>query len=314
MAPTTTALIIVAAVALSWWARRRRRSIITPTQWTQFDRDGYIVLRPDQVFASPHDDLLSLQQRMDDIMLGTCAEPPPYERMMMQLDSCTGVYADAGEQTLGYKGKTLRYRKIQNLDLDDLVMGLFLRRPCFAEACERVYGKGTPISSFRTMFFNKPCAPSAASSGGTHLPWHQDRWRFLDIDPLLNAYLALDPASPESGCVRLLPRSHTLGILNPSHHSAFLTEGQIECYCGAKAEASGAIVDLVLQPGEVALIHNWVVHSSGTNRTARARRALSVSYMDARTKLNEAEFGRFTGGELKSSGYPEGGTHFPQIF
>ena len=36
--------------------------------------------------------------------------------------------------------------------------------------------------------------------------------------------------------------------------------------------------------------------------------------MDARTHMSEAEFGQFTGGELKSSGYPEGGTSFPLVF
>ena len=309
-------LSLIAASALCFYARRRlrRRRIITDEQWHQFDRDGYCILAPEQVFASPADDLAMLQQRIDDIMLDACVERPPYEQMMMQLDSSTGDYADAGEQTLGFKGKTLRYRKIQNLDLDALVMA-YLRLPCFREACSRVYGEATPIASFRTMFFNKPSSHSSGQAGGTRLPWHQDRWRFLDIDPLLNAYLALDPATPESGCVRILPGSHKLGVLNPEHHSAFLTEEQIERHCGAEAEATpGAILDLRLAPGEVALIHNWVIHSSGVNRTARPRRALSVSYMDARTYISEAEFGQFTGGELKSSGYPEGGTSFPLVF
>jgi phytanoyl-CoA hydroxylase len=160
------------------------------------------------------------------------------------------------------------------------------------------------------MFFNKPMQHATGIAGGTALPWHQDRWRYLDRDPLLNAYLALDEATPAAGCVRLLPRSHRLGVINPAHHSAFLTDEQAAQLCGADA----LIIDLELRPGECALIHNWVIHSSGLNATARSRRALSVSFMDARTTLDDREFGGFLGGEHKSAGYPEGGMSFPLIF
>lgn len=62
------------------------------------------------------------------------------------------------------------------------------------------------------MFMNKPAGK------GTALPWHQDRWQHLDIDPLLTVYTALDPATAANGCVKVVPKSHKLGILNPDHH------------------------------------------------------------------------------------------------
>ena len=40
---------------------------------------------------------------------------------------------------MGWKGKTLAYRKIQNLEHDPLIME-YLRKPIFKEACEKVYG------------------------------------------------------------------------------------------------------------------------------------------------------------------------------
>ena len=106
------------------------------------------------------------------------------------------------------------------------------------------------------MFMNK------AAGKGTWLPWHQDRWRVLDTDPLLNVYLAIDAATPESGCMQVVPASHKLGVLNPAHHSAFLTDEQIAEHC-----EGGQAVDLPLAAGEVVLMHNWVIHSSGVNRT-----------------------------------------------
>ena len=113
-----------------------------------------------------------LQQEIDAIMLGTA--DVPYESIMMQLDSTTGSYADMGAQTLGHKGPSLNYRKIQNLDLDPVFMS-YMRAPLFRAACARLYGDGTPISSFRSMFFNKPAKAAGRESGGTVLPWHQDR-------------------------------------------------------------------------------------------------------------------------------------------
>ena len=258
-------LSLIAASALGFYARRRlrRRRIITDEQWHQFDRDGYCILA-EQVFASPADDLAMLQQRIDDIMLDACAERPPYEQMMMQLDSSTGDYADAGEQTLGFM-ENVALPQDTNLDLDagdGLPAAAVLSRGLLARLRRGNADRVVP----NHVFQQAPCH-SSGQAGGTRLPWHQDRWRFLDIDPLLNAYLALDPATPESGCVRILPGSHKLGVLNPEHHSAFLTEEHIERHCGAEAEATpGAILDLRLAPVEVALIHNWVIHSSGVNR------------------------------------------------
>ena len=53
----------------------------------------------------------------DEIMLGDAKLD--YSKLMMQLDSETGRYEDIGEQTLGHKGRSLSYRKIQNLEHDD---------------------------------------------------------------------------------------------------------------------------------------------------------------------------------------------------
>jgi len=109
----------------------------------------------------------------------------------------------------------------------------------------------------------------------------------------------------------ILPRSNKLGVLNPSHHSAFLSSQQVEEFCHKDKKA---LSDFWLHPGEVALMHNWLVHCSGTNATRRPRRALSVSWMDARSQLRSEEFGKFKGGELTATGYPEGGTRFPIVF
>ncbi len=244
---------------------------ITDQQWARFEAEGFLRLGR----LLDEGELKALQRRIDEIMLGTARVD--YGRMLMQLDSETGRYEDAGVQSRGFKGPTLAYRKIQDLELDDLFLR-YLQRPIFRDICARVYGPGATIAAFRAMFMNKP------ARRGTWLPWHQDRWSHLDRDPLITVWTALDPASVANGCVQIIPGSHAHGLINPGHPSGFLTEEQAARH--ARAEN---VVSLELAPGEAVLLHNHLLHASDTNRTDIPRRAFSVCYMDARTTASNGE-------------------------
>ena len=247
------------------------KTTIQDNEWELFERDGYVKLG--KVIAD--EELLVLQDRIDSIMLGEAQVP--YDRMLMQLDSSTGDYGDAGEQSLGFKGATLNYRKIQDLELDPIYLQ-YMQRPIFRDICSRLLGPNTDVSVFRAMFMNKP------AQRGTWLPWHQDRWNFLNIDPLITVWTAIDPATVENGCVQVVPGSHRVVVINPSHHSAFLTEEQ-----AAKHVPPEKIVWLELAAGEVVLLHNWLLHASDVNRSSTSRRAFSVCYMDAATRKQDGE-------------------------
>ncbi len=246
---------------------------LTPAQWTDYERDGY--LRLGKLLDGP--DLKALQGRIDQIMLGTA--PVNYERMLMQLDSTTGAYSDAGPQTRGHKGATLNYRKIQELEFDPLFLA-YMQRPIYREICASVYGPQTPITCMRAMFMNKP------AHRGTLLPWHQDRWTNLDRDPQVTIWLALDPATIANGCVQIIPGSHRR-LINPDHGAGYLTPEQADQHC-----PDDRAVFLELQAGEVALMHNWLLHRSDVNKTDTPRRAFSVCYMDGRTKAKDG--GQYT--------------------
>ena len=247
--------------------------------WHQFEEEGYVILG--DILSSM--DLRALQDRIDAIMVGEA--DVDYDRMLMQLDSTTGSYEDAGVQSAGHKGRTLNYRKIEGLEFDPLFLR-FIQHPAFREACARTYGTETPISAFRSMFMNKP------ANRGTFLPWHQDRWTSIEPDPLLTLWTALDPATKENGCVQIIPRSHQLGLINPTHPSGFLTPEQ-----GAENAPKGKVVYLELKPGETALLHNHVLHASDRNNSAQSRRAFSVCYMraDTRNTKRKANFSQVFG-------------------
>lgn len=244
---------------------------ITPEQWRSYEENGYLKLGR----LLDDGELKSLQERINQIMLGQASLD--YGRILMQLDSDSGKYEDIKVATRGHKGATLNYRKIQDLEYDDLFRR-YMERPIFQDICRRVYGADTPVAAFRAMFMNKP------AHKGTFLPWHQDRWTNLDRDPLITVWTALDPATVANGCVQIVPGTHRLGLINRSHPSGFLTPEQAREYCPAEK-----VVYLELKAGEVALLHNWLLHSSDVNKTDIPRRAFSVCYMDGRTSASDGE-------------------------
>jgi hypothetical protein len=244
---------------------------ISEMQWAQYERDGYLKLG--RLLSDA--ELAALRQRLNDIMLGTARVD--YDRMLMQLDSGTGKYGDAGIQTRGFKGPTLNYRKIEQLEFDPLFLA-YMKRPLFQSLCARVYGSDVPIAAFRAMFMNKPAGK------GTFLPWHQDRWNYLDRDPLFTLWTALDPCTMATGCVQIIPGSHRHGLINPTHPWGFLTEEQAKQYAPKEK-----VTFLELEAGEAVLLHNWLLHSSDVNNTEISRRAFSVCYMDARTRSDKGE-------------------------
>lgn len=245
--------------------------ILTDEQWMQYTRDGF--LRLGKVVTDA--ELAALQKRIDDIMLGKA--DVDYDKMLFQLDSDSGKYEDAGVQSLGHKGATLNYRKIQQLEFDPLFLA-YMQKPIFKEICARHYGVHVPVGCFRAMFMNKP------AHKGTKLPWHQDRWTSLDRDPLATLWLALDPATKANGCVEVIPGSHKFGVINPSHSSGFLTDELARHFC-----PQGQVQYLELKAGECVLLHNWLLHSSDVNRSDIPRRGFSVNYLDARTVSRSGE-------------------------
>jgi len=242
--------------------------ILTDAQWQQYEDEG--MLRLGRLLDDGQ--LRAAQQRIDDIMLGRA--DVDFDRLLMQLDTASGRYEDLGEQTRGHKGPSLDYRKIQDLEFDPLFLQ-FMQRPIFRHICAREYGEETEISCFRAMFMNKP------AHKGTFLPWHQDRWRALDRDPIVTIWAALDPATVENGCVQLIPGTHKT-LINPDHPSGFLTKEQAAELCTEDKR-----VFLELEAGEVALLHNWTLHGSDVNRSGQSRRAFSVCYMHGETRTNK---------------------------
>jgi hypothetical protein len=212
------------------------------------------------------DQVSALAARVDDLALGRVQNPA----VLFQLDT-GGAYDQLPGAVAVLPDPTLAYRKVQGLEHDDL-FGQVLRLPVVREVCERMYGRHAGVSIFRAMVMNKPAGQ------GTVLPWHQDAgdvWG-LDRDPLVTLWLALDDATPENGCMEVVPGSHRLGLLTP--HGSTVPPELAEIHC-----PRDAVRHITARAGELILLHNWSIHRSGVNPTAQPRRAFTTCLMDART-------------------------------
>jgi non-heme Fe2+,alpha-ketoglutarate-dependent halogenase len=103
-----------------------------------------------------------------------------------------------------------------------------------------------------------------AADGRTFAGWHQDT-AYADVRPIVVIVaLALSPCRAQNGCIRGIPASHRGPLL--SHKEAFATDSLLsrEQYIDAAFDETRA-VDFELDPGEIALFNNAIIHSSKPN-------------------------------------------------
>ena len=115
------------------------------------------------------------------------------------------------------------------------------------------------------MLINKPPFSNAIT------PWHQDCAYWIDMPDkrAISAWMPLDEATLDNGCMWYVPSSHLKPIRK---HSSTAKNGALVCE-GSENEA----VYVELQPGSVVLHHGATVHYSRGNITGSHRRAMIVN-------------------------------------
>ena len=166
-----------------------------------------------------------------------------------------------------------------------------VRNPRILDAVEDLIGPN--IMCWTSQWWIKePHSPQYVS-------WHQDsNYWGLETDHLVSAWVALSPATVESGCMRFMPGSH-LGPRLPHretwHDDNMLSRGQ-EISAGIdEAEA----VDMEVATGEAALFAYRLAHASHPNRSDDRRIGIAIRYMppDARQTLSDWDSATLVRGE-----------------
>jgi len=137
---------------------------------------------------------------------------------------------------------------------------------------------GPDLLCWNTLFWIKE------ANSGSFVSWHQDlRYWGLDTADLVSVWLALSPASLESGCMRVLPGSHQGELLPHKDEYAdgnLLTRGQ-EIAVDVDEHKT---VAMPLKPGEISLHNVRLAHASSPNQSADRRIGLSLHYMPTKSK------------------------------
>ena len=144
------------------------------------------------------------------------------------------------------------------------------RHPSIADAVASILGPDLIVYS-SSFFTKQPNSPHYVS-------WHQDlHYWGLEEDDQVTAWLALSPATRQSGCMRFVPGSHTSVVEHRDtyHQENLLTRGQELAVDVDEADA----VDAELAPGQMSLHHGRLFHASHANSTDDRRIGLAIRYI-----------------------------------
>ncbi len=133
---------------------------------------------------------------------------------------------------------------------------------------------GPNIIAWGTHYFCK------MPGDGKVVSWHQDA-SYWPLTPAhsVTLWLAVDDADLENGCMQVLPRTHTLGMLDFDMSGA--EENSVLPQKVKRAEDYGTPVPFELKAGEISLHADMLVHGSEVNRSSRRRCGLTVRYASA---------------------------------
>jgi len=128
---------------------------------------------------------------------------------------------------------------------------------------------GPNIQLYYSMLMMKP------PREGFKAPWHQDFAFFVhNRADILACMVAIDDATLENGCVRVIPGSHKLGLLNHFKDGSFTGILQDT----AAFDDPDKQVALPIKAGSILLWHSLTLHGSQPNRSERPRRAIVLEY------------------------------------
>lgn len=152
-----------------------------------------------------------------------------------------------------------------------------LGHPANVEALQAVIGPN--VKCMQSMLFVK-------ASGKPGQAWHQDEIYIPTRDrSLTGAWIALDDATVENGCLWVIPGSHGPGVL---YHQEWHADPRFDCAWEARRfpYSNDDAVPVEVKAGSLVLFNGYLLHRSLPNFAPGGyRRALVNHYMSAESLL-----------------------------
>lgn len=263
-----------AHIATDFDDRTRRRYRVSVDEYVRFHEQGFIVVKG---LISP-EEIKELRAHAEDLAFGRVSVPglePPSPEMLR-----------AGPEQIAS-----RYLRIHMLHRHLEIEERYLLHPRILDVLEALIGPD--VMAMQTMYFIK--APGGAGQG-----YHQDSYYIPTYpDQLCGAWIAVDRADEENGCVWFTPGSqhepiyptedrktqnhrnlHDLSVVQNVSH----TDEEVNTLSRIAARYPGKEVPAIADPGDVVFFGGHILHRSHTNQSKdRFRRALVCHYGNARS-------------------------------
>ncbi len=158
-----------------------------------------------------------------------------------------------------------------------------LWNPAFVMAAYQLLGHKA-VRFWHDQLFCKP-----ARHGGV-VAWHQDYSYWTRSVPMqhLTAWVGLDDAMEENGCLQYIPRSHRWGLLDKPSLTGEM-EGLTSFLTGEQARALKNPVPIEMEKGYATFHHPLLVHGSFENLSENPRRAFVLNVIADGTSSDSDE-------------------------
>jgi phytanoyl-CoA hydroxylase len=224
---------------------------ITAAHIQQFHDEGFLVIH--NAFSA--DEVAQTLQGLLDLIDG---KNPEYKGLQFEQAAAKRLGSLSSEE------KQNAVRKVWMFANYDARLKAMTQHPKLVGVIERIMGE--PSKMFQDMALLKP--PKI----GREKPWHQD-CAYFNIPTttcVVGAWIALDEATAENGCMHIIPRSHREG---PKLHFQ-RRDWQI---CDNNVEVARDTI-VPLAPGGCLLFHGLMQHGTPTNHSESRRRAVQFHY------------------------------------
>jgi ectoine hydroxylase-related dioxygenase (phytanoyl-CoA dioxygenase family) len=156
-----------------------------------------------------------------------------------------------------------------------------VRNPNLIEAVTPILGPDLMVWS-GGLFIKEANTPHVVT-------WHQDLtyWGLDEVDKV-TAWVALSPATIESGCMRYVPGTHTRRLV--PHVDTFADNNLLSRGQEIAVEVDeDAAVNVILDTGQASLHHGHLFHASGPNRTNDRRIGVAIRYIKPSMKQKSGD-------------------------
>jgi phytanoyl-CoA hydroxylase len=270
--------------------------MLSQAQLAEFENNGF--LKGDVVLSDS--EVEALREELEKVMNGETVKKPVLNHNMLGSDS---PYDNM---------KMIASERVVQIVNIWMASDLYLQHAANARICEEV----AQLSHTNTLrVWHDQIQYKPPVTGGP-TAWHQDHplWPIIQPADLVSAWVALDDAVIENGCMWMVPGSHKWG-----NHQRYLssTKDFKPFHKQPEMLPNNAVVEAVpfeIKKGQVGYHHCLTWHGSPHNRSDMKRRAIAVHYMPGHTRYEPIGEHAMLSYVNVEPGQLLVGDHFPEVF